>query len=114
MTHHILREDALCRAFIMCAAGGVDVMIPRIPAKVSGINPALESKRDSLRLVCDLDCLRFDEILGPARELYCIFPNGKFYWLAICPVDLRVKRKIRRQTFRLRRVHVLLRVPDYE
>src|SRR5262245_22319842 len=45
MTHHILWEDSLSRTFIMRAPGGVNMMIPRIPAKGSGINPPLKFER---------------------------------------------------------------------
>ena len=48
MSHHVLGCDTLGGIFIMCAAGGMNVMIAGIPSQGSHVDPAL--KLDAHRL----------------------------------------------------------------
>src|SRR5687767_7578123 len=49
VTLHVLREDALRWALIVRAAGGVYVMVSRIPSHLRQIDPSLETKSQCLR-----------------------------------------------------------------
>ena len=114
VAHHVLRIDALARFLVVSASGGVDVVVSRVPAHLRGINPALELEPNLLRPGLDLNLLSPFSILGSPRALDGIVARRQQDGLPVRPVNLRVKREIRRESLDLRRVNAPQRIVDHE
>src|SRR2546428_12644982 len=105
MPHHVGGRYIFGRAFIVSAAGRVNVMIARVPARSGGMDPAAELKRlfmsDAKR---DSDLLFLNQILRPARVTYGIFAGLEQNGFPIGPINLCVEKEVRRQPPALRRI----------
>ncbi len=91
-------KHALDRSLVVRAAGGVNVVIARIPAELRQFDPSFQAKCERLRLACgNFDVLSFDQIFRAAGEFDSIIARRKFYLFAVRAVDLRMKVEIGRK-----------------
>src|SRR5262249_50834463 len=111
---HVLRKNTFRGLFIVGAAGSVDVMIPGVPTKFGGINPALEPEGDFERLRFNLEGLMLVNIFGTARVFDDVFTRGKQDAFTIGTIDLRMKEEVRSEALGLRGIDALEFVPDEE
>src|SRR5438105_11707555 len=96
MAHHINRGHAFGWFRIMCAARGVNVMVPRPPAQFRGINPALHLKRSCLRLAFHRDRPILDQRFWSARKFHGVSSVRQSNRFPITTINLRMKSEIRR------------------
>src|SRR3989442_6923446 len=115
MAHHVLRKNALCRAVVMRAARGVNMMIAGIPAQLRRIYPSLQMKGKRLRLAgLDFDLTDLNQVLRPSSEFDGEIARRQFDLLAVGSIDLRMKCKVGGKPFCRRRIKAALSVADYE
>ena len=88
----------------MGAAGGMNMVIARIPARFSGIDPSLQLKAGVHRLLGHLHLTALRPVFGTARAIDGIFAGRERERFAIGTINLRLERQIGRQSLSLRRV----------
>ena len=119
MAEHVLRPHAFRRLHVVGAPRGVDVVVAGPPAEPGGVDPALDGERRLLpgapaRASATVsDCVSRVR-LGPAAELDAVRAGREPEHLAVGPVDLRVKREVRGEALRLRRIDPALSVANHE
>ena len=87
-------SHAFGRVLIVRAAGGMDVMVARIPAVLGRIDPAFERQRQLRRPVgVDGEFLGVRDVLGPAVVGDRVVALGQADALAIGAIDLRLEEK---------------------
>src|SRR5215831_17163280 len=115
VAHHVLGRDALRRAFIMSAAGGMDVMVARPPAALGRVYPALEGERFGVRgCPWNSDLFLQHQVFRPARIAHRVLARLEQNGLAVAAVYLRVEEKVWSETARSRWIHSALHVPNVE
>ena len=112
VAEHVGRMHAFGRLDVMSAAGGVNVMVARPPTELRRINPAFDLEAGALQLPGDDDRLLAGDRFRPARKLHRVAPLWQTHRFPISPIDLRMKREVRRQPLGLGRIDALLRVAD--
>src|SRR5262245_20213802 len=112
MTHHVLRPHALCRALVMRAAGGMDMMISRVPTTSRRIDPALkaEVQRSAGRTNGNSACL--GRVFGSAAAGHRKLAGWKSDGFAVGAVDLLLKKEIRCEPFGTRGINALRFILD--
>src|SRR5260370_30151760 len=98
MPHHTLRGNALGWAFIVRAAGGMNVMVAGIPALSRRVDPALQLERLRVRGGGGHGDRALQRLVfRPACIGDGVLARLQSDRLAVVPVDLGVEAEIRRQ-----------------
>src|SRR5262249_40606600 len=99
--HHVFRFYSLRRTFVMSAAGGMDVVISRVPTVSRWINPAPEPEVDcGTRRAIDSEGPCFGNVFGATAARHCKFAQRQTHGFTIGSVDLFLEKEIGSQTFR--------------
>src|SRR5688572_10209893 len=112
LANHINRMHAFGRVGVMSAAGGVDVMIARPPARLGRIDPALKVDLHRLWALADGDLASCDHIFRPAGHLHVEFTGRQGHLLAVVAIDLRMEKEIGREPLGLRWINPSLLVAN--
>src|SRR5215510_6696894 len=73
LTHHVVRQYSLSRILVVTATGGMNVVVPRIPAGHRRIDPPFESEfnlRWPFRIYCEV--LLCCKVLRASRVRHCV------------------------------------------
>ncbi len=114
VTHHVLGIHTLGGLLVVGAAGGVDVVVARVPAHLGRIDPAIQAESQLQRIGRHLDLTGPLEVLGPARVLDGVASLRERERLAVGAIDLRVEEEVGGQALGLRRIDAAARVAHYE
>src|SRR5438445_12545775 len=113
MPHHVGRRYALRGAFVVSAAGRVNVMISGVPARGGGMNPAAELKRLFRRYPKRHSNLFFlNEIFRPTRVAYGIIAGLERNGFPIGPINLGMEKEVRRQPTAFGRIDPAVAIPE--
>src|SRR5262245_58160248 len=99
MPHHVLRPYAFGRTLVVRTAGGMNVMIARIPTARGWIDPAAQPEIDGGRRTVDRHRPRFRNVFGTAPASDRERTRWKAQRLAVGAIDLFLKEEVRRKAF---------------
>src|SRR5262249_3162795 len=103
--HHVLGSDALGRALVVRAAGGMNVMVARPPALLRRMHPALQLEALGMRLrLRHRDVPGEDEVLRAAGVVDGVLARLQQNGFAVAAVDLGVEKEDGGEAATLRRV----------
>jgi hypothetical protein len=114
VAHHVRRMNTLRRVRVMRASCRVNVVIAGPPARRRGINPALDLEIQAPGFGRYLDCPLLRYRFRSAREPDIVTSLRQAEDFSIGPINLRMKREVRRQPFRLGGMDPVLFVTDLE
>ncbi len=100
LPHHVGRGHAFGGAVVVGAAGGVHVMVARVPMLVRRVHPTGQLKFGRLRRLVRLHVQRLvlDQVFRSAGVFDFVVARRKQQRLAIGPINLVVEEEIGRQT----------------
>src|SRR5262249_35815575 len=95
---HVGRRDSLCRARVMSATGGMNMVIAAVESEFHRIDPALELHADGRLTLCWNDDRPLQHaVLGPATCLQRKPAGREENAPAITTINVRLKEKVGRQ-----------------
>ena len=112
LVDHVLSPHALGGLCVMRAARRVNVMVARPPPRLGRINPARRAEGQLARRALDALCGALRDGLGAARHLEVVGAGGQLDLPAVRAIDLRLKRKVRREAFGQRGINAILRIAN--